>query len=56
MFVGVLPAYMLMCHVCAVPAESKESVRSPGTGLTDSCELLLVLGMGPGLPEKWSLL
>ena len=39
-YVCVHFAFMHVCapHVCLVPMETREGVRSPGTGVTDGCE------------------
>lgn len=37
----VVLAYIHVCvlHVCLVPAELEDSIRYPGTGVMDGCEL-----------------
>jgi hypothetical protein len=34
-----LPACMSVCHMCVIPREARERVGTPGTGITDGCEL-----------------
>jgi hypothetical protein len=41
MCMSILPAYMSMQHLCTwYPQRTEEGVRTPGTGITDSCEPL----------------
>ena len=41
--------YVCTIHVCLVPAEPEEGIRSPGIGVIVGCELLdVVLGTEPG--------
>ena len=37
---------MSVHYVCTEPVEARESIKSPGTGVADGCELL-VLGIEP---------
>ena len=58
MHMGVLPACVSVHHVCAVPVEARRGCHIPGTGVTDSCELLCgcwELNLGP-LEEQRVLL
>lgn len=37
MYVGILPAFMSVYHVGAVPEDTKESIGSSERGVTDGC-------------------
>lgn len=41
---SVLPAAVNVYHICAVLTRTEESTGSPGTGITDGCELPLGAG------------
>lgn len=50
MSMGVLPVYVTLPTSCL--GRWADFVRSPETGVRERCELLLVLGMKPGCPQK----
>ena len=55
---GVSACMHVCTHTYAVPAEAREGIRLPGTGVSDSCKILYVCwesNMGP-LPEQPELL
>lgn len=54
---GVLPACTPVHHVCAVPVEAEEGVRSHGTEVTDGYEMWCEgWESNPGLLEDWPVL
>lgn len=40
MCIGLLPAWMSVYHLYAVPMEAGEGIRTPETGVTNGCEPL----------------